>query len=113
MATIYNPVRGEHVVAHGHSGGGRRTPTYVSWQNMVARCRNVSSPSFPRYGGRGVTVCPRWLDFPNFLADMGERPAGTQLGRIDHDRNYEPGNAAWTERRANVAESNRRRAGKV
>ena len=91
-------------------GRVRRTPTYVTWQNMVARCRYPSSPAFKYYGGRGITVCDRWLKFPNFLEDMGIRPGlDFQIDRINNDGNYEPGNCRWLTRAENVADANRRR----
>jgi len=87
-----------------------RSPTYVSWQNMVARCRYPSTASYKNYGGRGITVCARWQSFDAFLADMGERPSSDyQIDRIDSDGNYEPSNCRWSTRADNVAESNRRR----
>lgn len=70
--------------------------TYSSWMNMLQRCTNPNSKSWKHYGGRGITVCARWIDFDNFLLDMGERLPDLQLDRIDNDGNYERGNCRWT-----------------
>lgn len=69
---------------------------------MLARCGNANHAAYPRYGGRGITVCERWQKFENFLADMGERPGDLTLDRIDNDRGYEPGNCRWTTRAVQV-----------
>jgi hypothetical protein len=82
---------------HGHSGGkARRDPTYVTWQSMKSRCTNPADPGWAYYGGRGITVCARWLDsFEDFLADVGERPPRMTLDRKDVNGNYEPDNVRW------------------
>lgn len=69
--------------------------THAIWRGMLSRCRNPKAKDFARYGGRGVAVCERWLSFDNFLADMGERPAGLTLDRRNGSGNYEPGNCTW------------------
>jgi hypothetical protein len=76
---------------HGKHG----TPEYGSWISMRQRCNNPKKKCFEHYGGRGIKVCERWDAFANFLQDMGPRPEGHSLDRIDVNGNYEPGNVRW------------------
>lgn len=96
------PTRTTH--GHGSARAGTRSATYISWSSMIQRTTNPRNPAWPDYGGRGITVCDRWRSFEAFLEDMGERPAGLTLDRIDVNGDYEPGNcrwATWTEQRLN------------
>ena len=90
--------------------GRSRSGAYHSWKAMVRRCTRPDAKSYADYGGRGITVCERWLDFENFYADMGERPEGMSIDRYpDMDGNYEPGNARWATR--SEQQRNQRRRG--
>lgn len=80
---------------HGHTRHGRQSPTYSTWASMHERCRNPNHVAYHRYGLRGVTVCTRWAEFENFLADMGERPDGLTLDRRESSQGYSTDNCRW------------------
>lgn len=78
--------------------GMAHSPTYNSWSGMIQRCTNVKNPNWPHYGGRGITVCERWLKFENFYEDIGTKPDGLELDRIDVNGNYCKENCKWSTR---------------
>lgn len=76
--------------------GACNTPEYTAWKDMKRRCFNEHASNYRRYGERGISICERWLDFSNFLADMGPRPSSEMsIERVNNDGNYEPGNCIW------------------
>jgi len=89
----------ERFTEHGHSTRTTISKTYRSWDSMIQRCTNPNSPDYKRYGGRGITVCKRWLKFPNFLKDMEARPQNRTLERINNDNGYHKSNCKWASRK--------------
>lgn len=81
--------------------------TYTTWESMIQRCTNINNMNYLNYGGRGIKICKEWLLFENFLKDMGLRPDGLELDRIDNNGNYEPGNCRWITHQENLNNRNR------
>jgi hypothetical protein len=73
-------------------------PLYPTWSAMINRCSNPNKQGYENYGGRGITVCDSWKDFGQFCEDMGDKPEGTSLDRIDNNKGYSPDNCKWSTR---------------
>ena len=84
-----------------------RTREYATWENMKQRCNNVNHKSYKDYGGRGIKYCKRWEKFENFYKDMGRKPEGMTLDRIDNEKGYKPSNCKWS----TYSEQNRNKRG--
>lgn len=84
------------MIKHGHRAKNKRSPTYETWRGMKERCYYTKARNYCNYGARGIRVCEEWKNsFNRFLADMGERPLGMSLDRVDPDKDYEPSNCRW------------------
>jgi hypothetical protein len=98
--------------SHGMASRDKPNKTYRAWHAMKQRCLNPDHHNYWRYGKRGIGVDPRWMNFENFLADMGEAPPKTSIQRIDNEGDYTPSNCKWATAKEQCANRRRKNGGK-
>lgn len=101
VSAMSRPGASNPAYRHGHCLSSGQSSEYMTWCQMVQRCENPKNSAFADYGGRGVKVCARWMDFTNFIEDMGPRPAGFTLERIENSLGYCQSNCRWATRGEN------------
>lgn len=101
---------GNKLTKHGYTRGGRIPREHAIWRGMITRCTNSKRKGYADYGGRGIKVCERWMDFQNFIADMGPAPPRYSIDRYpNNDGDYEPGNCRWADAKTQAQNRRKRR----